>query len=211
MFVELWRAKGVPFGSGLFVLTQASSRLLSWLPCTASWESDAAERVSKLAEMAELLSEAQPPDSFEELRDHSEKHEKFLNLDNGPFGRFRPDRALWGLWLTTGLPFAQRQTDEPMHEYVKRNADAYRTFVEKNKELSEESIHRMGMESAVNAFGSPLWYMTLQYLKKQGGLRYYDYVIDVRSTPTTALEVVPLACQSSYQRMSDALPNSTRR
>lgn len=102
------------------------------------------------------------------------------------------DRLLWRLWLVTGMPPLLEERDETFgRSYLQRNVVAYQEYVATHNGLTFEEVCRLGLDNAVESFGSPLWYMTVRYLREKAGVES-DCRIVVHSTPSRLLTVCPM-------------------
>jgi hypothetical protein len=165
------------------------------------WVSEAEELVGKLRDQARDIPEMEKPDLADE-------QEVIRWLSSMLVGKQRinivtADRILWQLWLTTGMPPLLRGPDESLPASLKRNASAYREYVAKHANLTEEELHRLGLTNAVDSFGSPLWYMTMEYLTKKASLKF-ECIVQIHVTPKRCLIEAPLTADS-YTRLSAAL------
>jgi len=167
------------------------------------WVSDAQGLVDKFLALANSYPQVQPPTSYSDLVRSPEKYRAWASSGEGFLARESPDRMLWKLWLLTGKPPLAEWPKETSHDYLQRNVLVYREYVAEHATLSEEALHRIGLTNAIDSIGSPLWYMTLEYLARRASLTH-DWIIDVRTTPSSVLRRCPLD-EGAYAGLSAAL------
>jgi hypothetical protein len=167
------------------------------------WVSEATELIEKLSGLANTYSQVPPPKSFADLRDNLDKYKDWPSSGKGSLAEENPDRTLWKLWLLTGMPPLAELPEETIHDSLQRNVLGYREYVAMHATLSEEALHRVGLTNSVGSIGSPLWYMTLEYLATRANLTH-DWIIDVRTTPSSVLTRCPLD-KAAYAHLSAAL------
>jgi hypothetical protein len=114
------------------------------------------------------------------------------------------DEIIWSLWLITGLPPKPRsESEESLRNYATRMASLYEKYVNDHRQLGKADVDRLGLENAVNAIGSPLWYMALKYVENKTGMK--DALkVTVRQSPESHIVDLPLD-NPSYKKLSSAL------
>lgn len=115
----------------------------------------------------------------------------------------KADRVLWKLWLTTGKVPTPQSTHEPLSANLSRNAREFREYVATHASATEEELARLGLTNAVGAFGSPLWYPTMQYLTKTANLEF-ECIIFIDVIPKRSIILQPLK-SDAYKELSAAL------
>lgn len=114
----------------------------------------------------------------------------------------KADRILLRLWLTTGMPpLVEEQGRLPL-KLLKQNVFAYTQYVADNSNLTCEEIHRKGLQNAIDAIGSPLWYMTVKYLAATANVMP-NWPIEIHTTPKRLLIAKSLS-KEAYERLSHA-------
>ncbi len=114
------------------------------------------------------------------------------------------EELLWKLWLTTGMPPLLRgDVPSPFDAYTRTNAVAYRQYIAKHQHLGFDELQRIGLANAIDAFGSPLWYMTLKYLAERVNATS-DWRIQIHTLPTLLIVEAPLS-DEAYKRLSTEL------
>ena len=166
----------------------------------STWVSNSQNLVKKLLDLANNLPET---DEIHPSSDDPEEVRKEILM------RFRErddqkkiDDVLWNLWLITGMPPLVRDENLSLRKYVETNASAFKKYINEHAELNDEELQRIGIKNTVKSIGSPLWYMTMQYLKQKAGVEF-DIVIIIRVTPDHVLIEKPLS-HESYTHLSDA-------
>lgn len=166
------------------------------------WVLEAEELVGKLGDLARGTPEIEKPDFRE--------YKKFMRwVMSWRVGKQhasfrRAQKLLCRLWLTTGMPPLLLRPDESLRACLNRNASAYRDYVAEHANLADEELHRLGLANSLEAFASPLWYMTLKnYLSKKASLSF-DSTVFIHVSRSSCLFGVPLTTDS-YTRLSAAL------
>jgi hypothetical protein len=170
------------------------------------WAVTAENLIGQLSDLAQVIPEEKHYDSFAKLSSAKGKRtpwEDALTWSERLAHYRRGERILWKLWLTTGMPPLTQEADETSTAFFRRNAEAYRKYVNQHAKLSQDDVSRIGLVNAVDAFGSPLWYMTLKYLDQQVSLSH-DWTIIIHTTPSSVLTRSPLN-EAAYRRLSAAL------
>lgn len=151
------------------------------------WVSEAKGLIEELHRLIRATHDHNKLSSFSESLDHLEK----------------ADRILWKLWLVTGMPPQIHDTNRDLRRFLEQNTSAYQQYVTEKANLTSEDIHRLGLTNSIASFGSPLWYMTLKYLKKNTGL-VTEWHIEIFTTPKRFMVTEPLS-KRSYRRLSAAM------
>ncbi len=111
------------------------------------------------------------------------------------------EELLWKLWLTTGMPpLVRGDVSSSLEAYTRANAVAYGQYIAKHNHLGFEELQRIGLANAIDAFGSPLWYMTLKYLAERASVTS-DWRIQIHTLPTLLIVEAPLS-DEAYKRLS---------
>jgi hypothetical protein len=146
-----------------------------------TWAMEAEQMVTELRRLASEADENEHPSWPSEL-----EWSKMLADETAA------DKLLWRLWLRTGMPPLLRDTrTEPLAKYLRRNLSAYQAHISEHSNMTAEEVSALGLANAIEAFGSPLWYMTLRYLFEMTGVDTHWQVI-VQSTPNRFLVASPI-------------------
>jgi hypothetical protein len=165
---------------------------------TISWRAESLSMLDDLEELAKHAHEWET--SGGTLTD---AHGRIWQIPKNVEGYFsnssKGDELLWKLWLLTGASPQVEDKGEAIGSHLKKNVEAYRKYIDENRDVSEEQLARKGLDNAVKAISSPLWYSTTKYLREKTGCRAnFGFMIDVfppRHIMTTPLE------KDSYRRL----------
>jgi len=164
------------------------------------WVTEAEELIQELLDLAHDTREIEVPDSDYPVKALGAiapyAKELFEKRDKG-------HELLWKLWLVTGLPPDTVGQHKSLQAFFRRSASTYQRYVTEHADLTEEEIDRLGLSNAVESFGSPLWYTTLEFLEKKSGFRM-KWHCRIHVIPHDRIISSPLP-EESYDRLSDAL------
>ncbi len=85
------------------------------------------------------------------------------------------------LWEITGAP-PVCSSDIPFIPLA-RNISYYRTFIEKNNNLSPEALHRIGLRKCEESLQAITWYETWKYIKKTAALSDSEFGFVILTNP----------------------------
>lgn len=105
------------------------------------------------------------------------------------------------LWEITGAP-PVCSNDIPFIS-LDRNISYYRNFTEKNKNLSPEALHRIGLRKCEESLQAITWYETWKYIKKTAALSDSEFGFVIHTNPQGVMTTVPLT-KDSYKRLGNA-------
>ena len=113
----------------------------------------------------------------------------------------RAEEILWELWLTTGMPpLLLGEGKLSLQTYVRNNVIAYQQYLVTHSNLKFEELQRLGLTNTIDAYGSPLWYMTLKYLTVRASVTS-TIQINIHTTPKVLLVESPLS-DEAYSTLS---------
>ncbi len=103
------------------------------------------------------------------------------------------------LWEITGAPPVC--SSDTLLMPIARNISYYRNFIEKNKDLSPEALHRIGLRKCEESLQAITWYEAWKYIKKTAALSDLEFGFMILTNPPGGM--LPLT-KGSYKRLSKA-------
>lgn len=169
------------------------------------WVDEAINTIKELDDLAKAIQEEDYSLNISE-QTHAERIieiQKFVSLCSERLvQRRKAEKMLWKLWLTTGKPPLTRKADEKFKIYLRNNAVDYQCYVTKNADLTQKDIHRIGLENAVESFGTSMWYMALKYVMEKTNL-VADWTVVIHTTPSHTIIDSQLS-EENYRHLSTA-------
>ncbi len=164
------------------------------IPKTQMWVEEAKELTNELEVLANRM---------EGLRRKLRENLEYNNYT--ALGNLVPKRTkiFLKLWKVTGSP---PLLDKEL-PYVddKKNVHFYRKFIEDNKELSSEALHRIGLKKCQESLKTPLWRYAVDYAANKTTLSKLGLIPswEVYTNPPGMLHTDPLT-QKSRDRLAKA-------